>query len=111
MKLTFREIFGLALVIVGLVLIPTAWAFSSTLTVIAFFLLVVGALLFYTDRMRKREEKLAKESSGTGYSGGSPMPTDIHNYKGWRTGGRRADSSDGHDDAGDGGGDGGGDGD
>jgi len=87
-------------VVTGLVLIPTAWAFSRTLTVIAFFLLVAGALLFYTDRVRKREEMLAKEVSGGSCVGGSPMPTDIHNNTGWRTGGRRADSSDSSVDSG-----------
>lgn len=103
MKLNLRETSGLALIFLGLVLIPTAWAFSRELTVIAFVLFGVGGALFYTERVQKRDERLAKEAGGSGTSHGTPMPTDIHNYTGWRTGGRRADANDGGDDAGGGG--------
>jgi uncharacterized membrane protein len=100
MRLNLREISGLVLVVLGLIIIPTAWAFSRSLTVIAFVLLGVGVVLFYTERIIKREQRMAKEAGSSDGNCGSPMPTDIHNHTGWRTGGRRADDND----SGDGGG-------
>lgn len=73
-------------IIDGLVLVPVAWAFSRLLWLLAFLLLAVGAALFYTER--KREEALEKEADG-GACHGTAVPTDIHNYTGWRSGGRR----------------------
>ena len=68
---------------------PVAWAFSRLLWALAFLLLVAGATLFYTEHMRKKEEKLEKETGGASCHGaGAAMPTDIHNYTGWRSGGR-----------------------
>ncbi len=104
MRLNFRETLGLTLIVLSLILIPTAWTFSRTLTVIAFVLFGVGVALFYTERVQKRDERMAKEAGGSGGDCGSLMPTDIHNHTGWRTGGRRADDNHG-------GGGGGGDGD
>ena len=46
-----------------------------------------GALLFYTDRNIKKELELAKESTSAGKNVPS-LPGDIHNYSGWRNGGR-----------------------
>ncbi len=89
MNLNFREAVGLLLVVAGLVLVPVAWAFSRLLWLLAFVLLMAGAMLFYTDRRIKREAKLEKEGGGSSCSGsGKPMPTDIHNYTGWASGGR-----------------------
>jgi hypothetical protein len=100
MKLNFREILGLVLIVLGMIIIPTAWMFSRTLTVIAFVLLFVGFTLFYTERIMKREERMAKEAGSSGENCGNPMPTDINNHTGWRTGGRRADHNDGDFDGG-----------
>ena len=87
--MNLREAIGLSLIIVALVLVPVAWAFSRLLWALAFFMFVAGAMLFYTERVRKREEKIEKESGGTSCHGtGTAMPTDIHNYSGWRSGGR-----------------------
>ena len=87
--MNLREAIGLLLIIVALVLVPVAWAFSRLLWVLAFFLLVAGAMLFYTERVRKREERTEKESGGTSSQGTSAaMPADIHNYTGWHSGGR-----------------------
>jgi membrane protein implicated in regulation of membrane protease activity len=87
--MNLREAIGLLLIIMALVLVPVAWAFSRLLWALAFFLLLAGAMLFYTERVRKREEKIEKESGGASCHGtGAAMPTDIHNYTGWRSGGR-----------------------
>ena len=98
--MNFREALGLLLIVASLVLVPAAWAFSNLLWALAFVLLVVGAGLFYTERIIKKEEQLEKESGGS-CQGGRAMPTDIHNYTGWRSGGRsssfESDSSGGAD--------------
>jgi hypothetical protein len=86
-SISVREGIGLALVVVALVLIPVAWMWSRTLWLVGLALFVVGFLLFFTSRMRDRERELEKEAtSGDGY--GPAVPTDIHNYTGWRHGGR-----------------------
>ena len=84
-----REAIGLILVIIALVLVPAAWAFSRLLWGLALLLFVAGLLLFYTERMAKREERLEKKTGrASGHGEGTFVPTDIHNYTGWRSGGR-----------------------
>jgi hypothetical protein len=85
--MTVREIIGLVFLIVGTAIVPLGWIVSHKILLLAGLLLGVGVWLFYTARMLKREEQLAKESTGGG-NYGPPMPGDIHNYTGWRTGGR-----------------------
>lgn len=82
-----REIIGLILVAAGLILVPVAWITSRQLWVIAGLLEMIGLMVFFTDRMIKRLEKSGQESGGRN-SYGMPMPADIHNYTGWRSGGR-----------------------
>ena len=85
--MSFREWVGLILVAVGLVLMPVAWAFSRYLWLVAFGVLVVGFMLFFSVRVQRRMYG-SSESVGSGHGQGRPMPTDIHNYTGWRSGGR-----------------------
>jgi hypothetical protein len=86
---TVRETIGLLLIVAALVLVPVAWVSSRLLWALAFVLLVAGVMLFYTERVRKREEALYKETGGDSCHGtGTPVPTDVHNYTGWRSGGR-----------------------
>lgn len=85
--MNFREALGLLLIVAALVLVPAAWAFSNLLWALAFVLLVVGAGLFYTERVIRKEEQLEKETGGS-RQGSQAMPSDIHNYTGWRSGGR-----------------------
>jgi hypothetical protein len=87
--MSLREALGLALIILGLVLTPVAWTTSRSLWLLAFVLFAVGGGLFMTDRIYRRMVKADREGgTGGGGSSGSPMPTDIHNYTGWRSGGR-----------------------
>jgi hypothetical protein len=87
--MNFREAIGLLLIVGALVLVPVAWVTSRLLWLLAFLLLVTGLTLFYTERIRKREERLEKEYGGAPCHGtGAAVPTDIHNYTGWRSGGR-----------------------
>ena len=85
--MTVREIIGLVFLIVGIALVPLGWIVTHSILLLAGLLLVAGSWLFYTARILKRGEQLAKESTGSG-NYGAPMPSDIHNYTGWRTGGR-----------------------
>jgi hypothetical protein len=102
--MSIRELFGLALIFAGLVLTPVAWTTSRTLWLLSFLLFAVGGALFMTDRILRRMAKSDRESGGRSGPAGQPMPTDIHNYTGWRSGGR-SDSMDGPSGGSDGGGD------
>lgn len=82
-----RELFGLMLIVAGLVLVPAAWSFSRTLWLLALGLFCVGGGLFYTERMLRREANLERENTGNATQAAA-MPADIHNYTGWRSGGR-----------------------
>jgi hypothetical protein len=100
--MTFREILGLTLITAALVLIPVAWTFNRMLWFAAFAMFVVGIALFLTDRVSRRMSKAeAGGASGSG-SSGHAVPTDIHNYTGWRSGGR-SETMDHSSTAGDGG--------
>jgi hypothetical protein len=85
--MTAREIIGLMILILGTAIVPLGWIISHKILLLAGLLLGVGAWLFYTERMLKREEQLSRESAGSG-NYGPPIPGDIHNYTRWRTGGR-----------------------
>ena len=97
--MTFRDILGLVLITAALVLIPVAWTFSRVLWLVAFVVFVVGGVLFFTERVHRRLSEAVKDGSTGSGSSGRAMPTDIHNYTGWRSGGR----SETMDNAGDGG--------
>ena len=84
--MNIRETFGFILILIGVILMPVAWMFSRLLWIVAFTVLFFGIYLFYTERMIKREEKLEKESGGCAPA--TVIPTDIHNYSGWASGGR-----------------------
>jgi hypothetical protein len=85
--MSFREIAGLLLLIAGVAIVPLGWIVNHKLSLVAGVLLFVGGWLFYTERALRRKAELAREDSGGG-SYGPDMPGDIHNYTGWRTGGR-----------------------
>lgn len=84
---TFRAWSGLALIIAGLLLLPAAWAFSRTLWLASFSLIAAGLWLFETYRIRRRSVRHEQETGGKS-SVGRDTPTDIHNYTGWKQGGR-----------------------
>jgi hypothetical protein len=88
--MSLRETLGLVFIILGLVLTPVAWVTSRALWLLAFLLLAIGGCLFVTDRIYRRMTKSERDvgAGGGSHSSGRPMPTDIHNYTGWRSGGR-----------------------
>jgi len=82
-----REVFGVSVVIIGLLLMPAAWAFSRMLWLLAFCFLVGGLWLFYAERNIRKQDKLDK-LSGRGSCQGSGRPTDINDCTGWSRAGR-----------------------
>src|SRR5688500_13171692 len=88
--MNFREGVALAVATCGPPLFPQGMLNSALFFFICFVLLAVGLALFFTGRMSKRAERIEKESTERGGSG-SQVPTDMHNYSGWRSGGRRED--------------------
>ena len=85
--MSIREIVGLILIIGGAATTPLGWIVSHKILVASAALIGVGAALFYTARVMKREERLAREQSGGG-DYGHAVPGDINNSTGWRSGGR-----------------------
>lgn len=85
--MAFREIVGLVLIVVALVITPVAWVSSRTLWFVAFGMFFVGAWLLFSDRVLQRIDKSRRPASGD-QGTGNAMPNDIHNYTGWRSGGR-----------------------
>lgn len=105
--MSVREIFGLILLIIGVVTAPLGWIVSHKILLISGALLFVGMWLFYTARVARREQELSREGSSGG-SHGPSVPGDVHNYTGWRSGGRTEpfeSTSSGNGGGGDGGGD------
>jgi hypothetical protein len=60
---------------------------SRLLWLVALSLLIVGTFLFFTNRMLNRERELEKEAP-TGGDYRPAVPSDVHNYTGWKHGGR-----------------------
>ena len=100
--MNFRESIGLVLLVVATILIPMGQMFSRSIWMGSFLLFVAGAVLFYTERMVRKEERLDKEATG-GSSSGPAIPADIHNYTRWGSGGRRDTAVDDFSGGGDGG--------
>jgi uncharacterized protein (DUF58 family) len=84
--MTFREWTGLALIVVGLLLLPAAWAFSRALWLLVFSFFGVGGWLFYTPRLERRAARFDKLKGSQRTEAG--VPSDIHNYTGWQQAGR-----------------------
>ena len=58
--MTFREWTGLGLIVVGLLLLPAAWAFSRALWLLSFSMIAGGGWIFYTARVLRLEARLDK---------------------------------------------------
>lgn len=84
--MTFREWTGLGLIVLGLLLLPAAWAFSRALWLLSFSMFAGGVWIFYTARVERRAARL--EQTTGGQCTGQCTPTDIHNYTGWQQAGR-----------------------
>src|SRR5215216_3351763 len=101
---TVRELIGFAVVAVGVACLPLGWIAGLGWLVAGAALIFLGGFLYLTRRM---SNSLADPSGAVPDSPGAKA--DIHNYSGWRTGGRRPDNpldSSSHSDGGGGAGDG-----
>ncbi len=94
--MNFREMLGLSLTVVGLILFPVGWAFSRMLWFLGFSLVAVGLWFFYSERMATREGKLEKKDEGVPLYK-RPMPSDVQDYTGWSKGGRSETMEDSFD--------------
>jgi uncharacterized protein (DUF58 family) len=99
MNQKIREISGLVLTVVGVALVPMGWYFSRLLWMVAVVLVVVGSLLLFTERVLESEREA--ESASVAYSPPvrPSVPGDVHNYSGWRDGGRSLGGGDSAGDA------------
>ncbi len=90
--MSIREMLGIFIILVGLALSPLAWAYMHILWGVCIVLFGVGGYLFFTKRVQDKLEELDKDDRRFSYTG-APMPTDIFNYTGWRSGGQRDNRS------------------
>ena len=79
-----RQIFGLVLLLTGVVLQPLGWMYVTELTVVSLVAIVAGVVLLYAERGRE------SEGSGGGAPGatGRELPGDIQGHSGQLSGGR-----------------------
>lgn len=85
--MNFREWLGLIVLVVSGALVPVGMYVSRLLWADTFIGVCVGAWLLYTERVLRREAQAEGEGGGSRLTG-REMPGDIHNYSGWRSGGR-----------------------
>jgi hypothetical protein len=90
------------LIAIALLVTPVAWLSSRVLWFVAFAMFVSGVALFFTERVMRRISKSEGNGTDSAGSSGRAMPTDIHNYTGWRSGGR-SETMDGSSNTSDGG--------
>src|SRR5688500_17936252 len=101
--MTTRAVVGLVIAGIGAALVPVGWYSSRLIWLGSLLLFVVGFLMFFTARVAANEadrDSRATVNPAPVKEGG---PGDIHNYSGWRDGGRSLGGADGD---GGGGGDG-----
>ena len=97
-----RNYIGIVLVAIGTTIIPIGWMFSPILTLVGFLLFVLGLVIFMTQKYLQKSEEAEFGSYGKDRHGPC-VPTDIHDYSGWGSGGRSEGWSS-SDSGGDGGG-------
>jgi|GEM_PF-5871257 len=90
-----REILGLLLLVAGVILMPFTFWLSYRWFIPALALIAVGAPLFYSARVMRKEEEIAKESSGRSDPSRPDIPLvgDVRGFPGHRA----FDSSPGND--------------
>ena len=81
-----RNYIGLVLIVIGTSLMPVGWMYSQIIAFVGFLFLVLGAIIFYTQRAIRKEE--AQELRYGSSQRGHDLPADIHGHSGWSRGGR-----------------------
>lgn len=96
-----RTIFGLTLLLIGVVLQPVGWMYTHWLTAVSFAAIVAGVLMLYVER----HQEGSSTGAGIDRPGGRGMPGDVHGHSGQYSGGRSAAWESSHSNDGGGGGD------
>lgn len=86
-QMKFREALGLMLMMAGIALGPLGWIISPMLLIASAVLVLVGGALFLTNRMVDRQIEAGRDTPARN-TVREPVPSDIFNYSGWRSGGR-----------------------
>lgn len=79
-----RTIFGLMLLLIGVVLQPVGWTYTHWLTAVSLITIVAGLLMLYGERGHEG----ANTGERTARSTGHDMPGDVHGHSGQYSGGR-----------------------
>ena len=79
-----RTIFGLILLLAGVVLQPVGWMYTHWLTAVSFALIVAGVLMLYVERPHEGSSTGDRTDRPTGRD----MPGDVHGHSGQYSGGR-----------------------
>jgi hypothetical protein len=79
-----RNIVGLMLLLVGVVLQPVGWMYTHWATAVSFAAIVAGVLMLYVERRHDEGNAWA----GTRRPAGRDMPGDVHGHSGQYSGGR-----------------------
>jgi hypothetical protein len=80
-----RHYIGIILIGIGTLLIPIGWMFYPIVTIIGWLAFILGLIIFMTQKVI---EKMEDKEFGEGGKSGTAVPTDIHDYSGWGSGGR-----------------------
>ena len=80
-----RHYIGIAIIVVGVVLQPIGWMYSTIVAVVSFILIAIGAFIFITQKVL---EKMEEKEFGSANRGGPDLPGDVHGSSGWERGGR-----------------------
>jgi hypothetical protein len=96
-----REWAGVVIAAAGAALVPVGWYFSRWLWIAAFVLFMLGLVLLLTDRVIKAEREVENLSEVNPPPIRPAVPVDMHNYSGWRDGGRSLGGGDSSIDAND----------
>ena len=93
-----REVAGFVLAGAGVALIPVGWYASRQVWFFSGVLIVVGLALLFTERVAAAEKDVESNPAPYAPPVKQGTPGDIHNYSGWRDGGRSLGGDDGGSD-------------
>jgi len=80
-----RNWIGLIILFVGVAIQPIGWMFYFWVQILSFVLIVIGCLIFGSQKYMDYQDE--KEFS-SGRTGGTVVPGDIHDHSGWGSGGQ-----------------------
>jgi len=96
-----RNWIGLIIIFIGVAIQPIGWMFYFWVQILSFILIVIGLLIFCTQKYL--DYQVEKEFS-SGSSNGQGIPGDVHDHSGWGSGGQSSSWSSSDSGGGDSGG-------